>query len=45
MLRVEKFIKKYVENLIKNEIDYLINFEVKFSNFYGLFKIYKFKEI
>lgn len=28
-----------------NEIEYLIKYEVKFSNFYGLFKIYKCKNI
>lgn len=45
MLRVEKLIKKHAENLTKNEIDYLTNFEVKSSNFYGLPKIHKSKEI
>lgn len=44
MLRVEKFIKKHTENLTKNEIDYLTNFEAKSRNFYGLPKIHKSKE-
>lgn len=36
---------KHAENLTKNEIDYSTKFEVKSSNFYGLPKIHKSKEI
>ena len=34
-----------MDNFTKNEIDYLTNFEVRTSNFYGLPKIHKSKEI
>ncbi|XP_062610424.1 uncharacterized protein LOC134272191 [Saccostrea cucullata] len=45
MLKVEKLTKKYAENLTENEIDFLTNFELKSSNFYGLPKVHKSKEI
>ncbi|XP_029641282.1 uncharacterized protein LOC115216224 [Octopus sinensis] len=35
---------KYRNNLTGNEVNYLTNFEVKTSNFYGLPKIHKSKE-
>ena len=44
-LKVEKLIVQQNNNLTKNEIDYLKNYEVKTSNFYGLPKIHKSKEI
>lgn len=33
--------KKYEYLLKDKELDYFINFEMKISNFYGFFKIYK----
>ncbi|XP_062606683.1 uncharacterized protein LOC134268439, partial [Saccostrea cucullata] len=45
MLKIKKLTKKYQGNLTKNEIEYLTDFEVKTSHFYGLPKIHKCKEI
>ena len=44
-LNYDKFLKKYRSNLTKKELDYLEHFEVKESQFYGLPKIHKNKEI
>ena len=40
-----KFLKKHKQVLTSKELDYLSNFGVKFSNFYGLPKIHKNKQI
>ena len=40
-----KYIEKYKSNLTEKERDYLLNFESKTSNFYGLPKIHKRKDI
>ena len=40
-----KFLKKHKTCLTKKEIDYLENFEVKSSNFYGLPKVQKSSQI
>ena len=45
MSQIGKLIRNHGQNLTKNEIDYLTNFEVRTSNFYGLPKIHKSKEI
>ncbi|XP_061187186.1 uncharacterized protein LOC133195360 [Saccostrea echinata] len=45
MLKITNLTKKFQSNLTKNEIEYLTNFEVKTSHFYGLPKIHKCKEI
>ncbi|KAL5012387.1 hypothetical protein ScPMuIL_010938 [Solemya velum] len=45
MRDIKKFLKKHHESFTNNEIDYLTNFEGKTSNFYGLPKIHKSKEI
>ncbi|XP_062588448.1 uncharacterized protein LOC134250115 [Saccostrea cucullata] len=45
MLKIQKLTKKYQGNLTKNELEYLTDFEVKTSHFYGLPKIHKCKEI
>lgn len=37
----EKSVQKYEHLLKDNELDYLTNFEMKTSNFYGLPKIHK----
>lgn len=42
MFRIKKYVIKFFKNLIDKE-DFLFNFEVKISNFYGLLKIYKLK--
>lgn len=43
--QINKFCAKYDDKLTKKEKDYLINFNSKTSNFYGLPKIHKSKEI
>ena len=43
--KIKRFTSKFAENLTDKEADYLTNFEVKTSNFYGLPKIHKSKEI
>ncbi|CAC5382643.1 unnamed protein product [Mytilus coruscus] len=45
MSKIRKLIKEYSNNLTNNEVDSLKNVEVKTSNFYGLPKIHKSKEI
>ena len=45
MIKIKNLTSRFEGNLTKNEIDYLTNFEVKTSNFYGLPKIHKSKEI
>ena len=40
-----KYIEKYISNLTVKERDYLLNFESKTSNFYGLPKLHKCKDI
>lgn len=45
ILKIKKFVRVHGDNLTKNEKDYLINYETKTSNFYGLPKIHKSKEI
>ena len=45
MSQIGKLIRTYGQNLTKNETDYLTNFEVRSSIFYGLPKIHKSKEI
>ncbi|XP_060085696.1 uncharacterized protein LOC132565106 [Ylistrum balloti] len=43
--RIGKLIKKYPGQLTDKEQDYLMNFQCKTSNFYGLPKIHKSKEV
>ena len=43
--KYRKFLKNHQTELTKKEYDYLTNFEQKTSNFYGLPKIHKSKEI
>ncbi|KAK3091940.1 hypothetical protein FSP39_023867 [Pinctada imbricata] len=45
MNKIKKFTSVYADSLTDKEIDYLNNFEMKSSNFYGLPKIHKSKEI
>ena len=45
MRKIKKFTSKYTDILTDKEVDYLTNFETKASNFYGLPKIHKSKEI
>ncbi|XP_062576664.1 uncharacterized protein LOC134238563 [Saccostrea cucullata] len=45
MSTMKKYTSKFSHNLTKKEIDFLLNFEVKTSNFYGLPKIHKSKQI
>ena len=45
MIRYNEFVQKHGSNLTKKEFDYLTQFETKPSNFYGLPKIHKSKEI
>ena len=45
ILKIKKFVRVHGDNLTKNEKDYLINYETKARNFYGLPKIHKSKEI
>ena len=40
-IKYSKFLKKYRDLLKEKEFDYLINFEMKLSNFYGLPKVHK----
>ncbi|XP_061194818.1 uncharacterized protein LOC133202982 [Saccostrea echinata] len=43
--KIKKLTSKFADNLTVKEVDYLTNFENKSSNFYGLPKIHKSKEI
>lgn len=45
MSRIKKYVTKFSKNLTDKEEDFLLNFEVKTSNFYGLPKIHKSKQI
>lgn len=45
MRKINNFTEKYKESLTSKEKDYLTKFEMKHSNFYGLPKIHKSKEI
>lgn len=45
MSRIKKYVTKFTKNLTDKEEDFLLNFEVKTSNFYGLPKIHKSKQI
>ena len=45
MIGCSKYIEKYKSNLTEKERDYLLNFESKTTNFYGLPKIHKCKDI
>ena len=45
MKKYRSFLKQHQTELTKKEYDYLTNFEYKTSNFYGLPKIHKNKEI
>ena len=45
MKKYRSFLKEHQTELTKKESDYLANFECKTSNFYGLPKIHKSKEI
>ena len=45
MIKYNVLVQKYRSNLTKKEFDYLTEFETKPSNFYGLPKIHKSKEI
>ena len=45
MIKYNDFAQKYRSNLTRKEFDYLTEFETKPSNFYGLPKIHKSKEI
>ena len=45
MSHIKKFIHKFQDNTTEKEKDYLVNFEVKTSNFYGLPKVHKSKQI
>ena len=40
-IKYNKFLKKYKNNSTQKEMDYLTNFEMKPSNFYGLPKVHK----
>ena len=40
-IKYNKFLKKYKDNLTQKEMDYLTNFEMKPSNFYGSPKVHK----
>ena len=40
-IKYSKFLKKYKDLLTEKEFDYLTNFEMKLSNFYGLPKVHK----
>ena len=44
-LKYKKYLQKFKCQLTDNEYDYLLNFEVKTSNFYGLPKVHKSKQI
>lgn len=45
MIKIKRFTKKFENHLTEKEIDYLLNFETKNSNFYGLPKIHKSKKL
>lgn len=45
MNKIKRFTKKFENHLTEKEMDYLVNFETKNSNFYGLPKIHKSKEL
>ena len=44
-LKYKKFFQKFKSQMTEKEFDYLLNFEVKTSNFYGLPKVHKSKQI
>ena len=44
-LKYKKYLQKFKCQLTDKEYDYLLNFEVKTSNFYGLPKVHKSKQI
>ena len=44
-LKYKKFLQKFKSQMTEKEFDYLLNFEVKTSNFYGLPKVHKSKRI
>ena len=44
-LKYKKFLQKFKSQLTEKEFDYLLNFEIKTSNFYGLPKVHKSKQI
>ena len=44
-LKYKKFLQKFKSQMTEKEFDYLLNFEVKTSNFYGLPKVHKSKQI
>lgn len=41
MNKLSKIIEEYGQELTKKEINYLLSFDVKTSNFYGLPKVHK----
>ena len=43
--KYKEFLEQHADNLTKKELDYLTRFEIKESNFYGLPKVHKCKEI
>ena len=45
MRAIKKLVSKFSQCMTEKEIDYLTNFEVKTSNFYGLPKVHKSKQI
>ena len=44
-LKYKKFLQKFKSQMTEKEFDYLLNFEIKTSNFYGLPKVHKSKQI
>ena len=45
LLKYKKFLQKFKSQMTEKEFDYLLNFEIKTSNFYGLPKVHKSKQI
>ena len=43
-LKYKKFLQKFKSQMTEKEFDYLLNFEVKTNNFYGLPKVHKSKK-
>ena len=43
--KYKDFLEQYEDNLTKKELGYLTKFEIKESNFYGLPKVHKCKDI
>ena len=45
MQKYNKLVKKYQDSFTEKELDYLQNFEIRMSQFYGLPKLHKSKTI